>query len=76
MKGRDLIIYILENHLEDVDVLSDLKNLGLYSVEEVAALNNVGKATVETWCNLGRFKYVTIGSRVYVLYGGSSDARS
>lgn len=67
MKGRDLIIYILENHLEDVDVLSDLKNLGLYSVEEVAALNNVGKATVETWCNLGRFKYVTIDGRIYIL---------
>lgn len=66
MKGRDLIIYILENHLENEDVLSDLKKLGLYSVGEVAALNNVGKATVEAWCNLGRFKYVTIDGRFYI----------
>lgn len=51
MKGRDLIIYILENHLEDEDVLSDLKKLGLYSVREVAALNNVGEATVKAWCS-------------------------
>lgn len=66
MKGKDLIIYILENHLEDVDVLSDLKNLGLYSVEEVAALNNVGKATVEAWCGFGRYNYTTIDDRIYI----------
>lgn len=66
MKGRDLIVYILENHLEDVDVLSDLKNLGLYSVEEVAVLNNVGKATVKTWCELGRCDYTTIGGQIYI----------
>ena len=76
MKGRDLIIYILENHLEDEDVLSDLKKLGLYSVGEVAALNNVGEATVKTWCSLGRYDYTTIDGRVYVLYRGSSNARS
>ena len=52
MKGRDLIIYILENHLEDVDVLSDLKNLG--------------KATVEAWCGFGRYNYTTIDDRIYI----------
>lgn len=66
MKGRDLIIYILENHLEDIDVLSDLKKLGLYSVEEVAALNNVGKASVKAWCELGRCDYITIGGQIYI----------
>lgn len=66
MKGRDLIIYILENHLEDEDVLSDLKKLGLYSVREVAALNNVGEATVKAWCSFGRYNYTTIDDRMYI----------
>lgn len=66
MKGRDLIIYILENHLEDEDVLSDLKKLGLYSVREVAALNNVGEATVKTWCKLGRCEHTTISGQIYI----------
>ena len=66
MKGRDLIIYILENHLEDEDVLSDLKKLGLYSVREVAALNNVSGATVKAWCSFGRYNYTTIDDRMYI----------
>ncbi len=66
MKGRDLIIYILENHLEDEDVLSDLKKLGLYSVREVAALNNVSEATVKAWCSFGRYNYTTIDDRMYI----------
>jgi hypothetical protein len=66
MKGRDLIIYILENHLEDEDVLSDLKKLGLYSVGEVAALNNVGEATIKAWCGFGRYNYTTIDGRMYI----------
>lgn len=66
MKGRDLIIYILENHLEDEDVLSDLKKLGLYSVREMAALNNVSEATVKAWCSFGRYNYTTIDDRMYI----------
>lgn len=66
MKGRDLIIYILEHHLEDTDVLGNLRTLGLYSVEEVAVKFNVGTATVKAWCNLGRFDYTKIDDRIYI----------
>lgn len=66
MKGRDLIVYILEHHLEDVDVLEDLRTLGLYSAEDVAIKFNVGTATVRTWCSLGRFDYIKIDGRIYI----------
>ncbi len=73
MKGRDLIIYILENHLEDVDVLSDLKNLGLYSVQETAARLSVGEETVKAWCEIGRVDYTIIGGNIYIRTKAGTD---
>lgn len=66
MKGRDLIIYILENHLEGEDVLSDLKKLGLYSIQETAVILNVGEETVKAWCKMGKIDYTTIGGDIYI----------
>lgn len=66
MKGRDLIIYILENHLEDEDVLSDLKKIGLYSIQETAVILSVGEETVKAWCKMGKIDHTTIGGDIYV----------
>ena len=46
MTGRDLIIYILENHLEDEELFKDGKLPGLMTYEEAAVKFDVGKETI------------------------------
>ena len=66
MTGRELILYILENHLEDEPVFKDNKLLGYITVTEAAEKMNVGVATILTWLNLGQLKGVTIGNMIYI----------
>lgn len=66
MKGKDLIIYILENNLEDEDIFDeDGIFIGLMSIEETAAKFDVGVNTVEIWDVLGWIKGITIGDKLY-----------
>lgn len=60
MTGRDLIIYILENGLEDKPVFEDGKLIGFKSLVEVAAEVGVGVETVRAWCMLDMIPHVTI----------------
>lgn len=53
MTGRELIIYILKNHLEDEEVFKDGKIIGFMSAAEFAELWDVGEATVRLWVTLG-----------------------
>lgn len=46
MTGRELIAYILENHLENEPVIKDGKILGFVTVDEAAAKLGVGHATI------------------------------
>lgn len=46
MTGRDLIIYILENHLEDEPVFKDGKFIGFMDTNELAIELDTGEATV------------------------------
>lgn len=52
MTGRDLIVYILQNNLEDTDVDSIMSSIFI-DEEKVAKKFNVGVATVRTWYALG-----------------------
>lgn len=52
MTGRDLIVYILQNNLEDTDVDSIMSSVFI-DEEKVAKKFNVGVATVRTWYALG-----------------------
>ena len=61
MTGRDLIVYILENNLEDEQVFKDGVFLGFMSIEKTAEKFNVGKATVEAWIKLGNLQGVKVG---------------
>lgn len=67
MTGRDLIIYILQNNLEDEVVLKDGVFIGLISDEKVAARFNVGVETVRVWYALGAIDGVRINDSVYCL---------
>ena len=66
MTGRDLIIYILENNLEDEPVFKDGKLLGFMTIEEVASKWNVGPETIKAYVNLGYIQGVKIGDQLYI----------
>ena len=61
MTGRELIIYILENRLED-------KKISWFmTVEEAAVKFKVGVETVKVWYSLGFISGITIGDTIYIL---------
>ena len=60
MTGRELIIYILENHLEDEDVFKDGKIPGLLTYKEAAVKFGVGVFTIKAWVDCGRLKEIEI----------------
>lgn len=66
MTGRDLIIYILKNNLENEPVFKDGKLLGFKTVSEVAIENNVGKLTVDLWISLGMIPSIHLDEAVLV----------
>ena len=53
MTGRELILYILENNLEDEPVIKDDKIMGFLTSLEASAKFNVGIGTVDAWASLG-----------------------
>ena len=66
MTGRDLIIYILENGLENEPIYKDGSIIGLMSIGQAAEKWNVGKETVRTWTVMGMIDYVMIDTVIYI----------
>ena len=66
MTGRDLIIYILANNLENEFVFKDGKFIGFVTVQEAAAKMNVGDATIYAWITQGWLNCVVIGGTIYI----------
>lgn len=66
MTGRDLIIYILENNLEDEPIFKDGRIPGFISLGEAAEKMNVGLATVLALINQNRLNYIVIGNSLYI----------
>lgn len=66
MTGRELIIYILENHLEEEEIFKDDKITGLLTLSEAAERYEVGRETVYSWIKLGYLDSVIIFGRVLV----------
>ena len=66
MTGRDLILYILANQLEDEQVVQDGKLIGFNTVDEQAVKLGVGSSTVEAMIQLGQLDYVVIGNTNYI----------
>ena len=54
MTGRELIMYILENHLEDEPVFQNGTFVGYVSDVKFAEMLGVGVATVRAWIMMGR----------------------
>ena len=66
MTGRDLIIYILKNGLEDKPVFKDGKFIGFLTAEEAAVKKQVGPATIQAWVDLGFVEGVTVKPGIYI----------
>lgn len=66
MTGRELILYILKNNLENEPVVKDGKLIGFMTVPEAAVKWEVGTATVSTWASLGVLESVKIGEVLYI----------
>ena len=66
MTGRDLIMYILQNGLEDEPLYKDGRVLGFMTVHEAATKAGVGPATIELWASLKKIDSVKIGSTIYI----------
>ena len=66
MTGKDLIIYILENDLEDEPVFQHGKFIGFVTAGEVAEKLEVGVATVYVWVYQKRLDGILIGGTLYI----------
>ncbi len=64
MTGRELIILILENNLEDKPII-ELCTL-FETMDQTAERLGVGIATVDTWFRLGQIKGITLGEITYI----------
>ncbi len=67
MTGRELIIYILENGLEDEEVINDGIFIGYIDEYEIAEKFKVGVETVRAWHQLGWLEGVKINDSLYFL---------
>lgn len=66
MTGKELVIYILANGLEDEPVFKDGKFIGFITLGEAAVKYNVGVATVRVWVNQNRLPAVKIGAEIFI----------
>ena len=66
MTGRDLIVYILANGLENEPVFKDGKFIGFVTPGDVATKTNVGLATVYAWMHQGRLESVIVNEGIYI----------
>lgn len=67
MTGRDLIIYILENNLENEPVFKDGRLLGFITPMESAVKFDVGLSTIKVWADQGLLPGIKIDSGFYIL---------
>lgn len=72
MTGRELIIYILQNGLENEEVIKDGKFIGFKTMEEVAEELIVGAETVRVWCKLHMIEHVKVGD-TYLIPGNYTN---
>lgn len=66
MTGRELIVYILENGLEDEPVFNDGQFIGFITAEQAAVKKHVGVATIEAWIDLRIVDGVDVKPGTYI----------
>lgn len=66
MTGRELILYILSNNLENEPIFNNNKFIGLMTVDEAAIKMGVGGYTVRAWFKQGKLDGIYIGDTIYI----------
>lgn len=67
MTGKELMLYILENNLENEVVIKDGIFVWLMNEEEAAVKFDVGVATIKAWYICGMLNGTKIGDHLYFL---------
>ena len=75
MTGKELILYILQNNLENEVVIKDGIFIWLMNEEEAAAKFGVGVATIKAWCICGMLSGTKIGDHLYFLRNANDPRR-
>lgn len=65
MTGREMIIYIMQNNLEDEIVLKDGFFTGFIDENEAAVKLGVGVETIKAWYALNWLSGIKIGEKLY-----------
>lgn len=65
MTGKELILYILQNNLENTVVLDGCLFTGFMTEEEAAVKFNVGIATIRAWYQCRGLDGTKIGDSLY-----------
>lgn len=77
MTGRDLVIYILTNNLENEEVVNkDGIFIGFMSETEAATKFGVGVATVRAWYVCGYLKGFAVGDSIFFLRNATDPRKS
>ena len=74
MTGKELILYILQNNLENEVVIKDGVFVWLMNEEEAAAKFGVGVATIKAWYIYGMLSGTKIGDHLY-FWRNANDPR-
>ena len=67
MTGRELIVYILQNNLEDEIVVENDIFFGMMTEKEASIKFGVGEATIRAWYELGALHGIKIGNSIFIL---------
>lgn len=73
MTGRELIVYILENHLEDEPVFKDGAFVGFVPVGKAAEEMNVGLASMDVMINMYGADYICTEDGIYLPFNYKSQ---
>ena len=76
MTGRELILYILQNHLEDQEIFANDKFLDFMTVKDAAVKFEVGESTVHVWVKMNLLPCIKIGEEIFIPKDAKNPKRS
>ena len=69
MTGRELIVYIMQNHLEDEPIYKNGTFIGLLTVHQAAVKMGVGPATITALVESGNLNAVKLYENLLLIPG-------
>lgn len=76
MTWRELIVYVLQNNLEDKPVFENGKISGFMTISEAATNFEVGEETIKVWLNREYLNYIEIGDMKLIPITGTLKLES